>query len=137
MAISQQLARNSLSKYLPYLVALALLAAAAWYFTRPEPPHVQLVNVGRGLVEATVSNTRAGTVKACHRAKLSAPSGGQIAHLLAKRGEQAQARLAQEQLITAQTQAKQSCLQADLAEKEAGRSRQLQAKGFISNEGLD
>ncbi|HEX7454925.1 MAG TPA: efflux RND transporter periplasmic adaptor subunit [Gallionella sp.] len=153
MAISQQLARNSLSKYLPYLVALALLAAAAWYFTRPAPPRVQLVKVGRGLVEATVSNTRAGTVKACHRAKLSAPSGGQIAHLLVKKGDrvkanqvllelwnndlQAQARLAQEQLITAQTQAKQSCLQADLAEKEAGRSRQLQAKGFISNEGLD
>src|ERR1035437_2412436 len=153
MAISQQLARNSLSKYLPYLVALALLAAAAWYFTRPAPPRVQLVKVGRGLVEATVSNTRAGTVKACHRAKLSAPSGGQIAHLLVKKGDrvkanqvllelwnndlQAQARLAQEQLITAQSQARQGCLQAELAEKEAGRSRQLQAKGFISNEGLD
>jgi len=51
MAISQR--RNSLSKYLPYLVALSLLAFAAWYFTRPEPPHVQLVKVGRGLVEAT------------------------------------------------------------------------------------
>lgn len=153
MTATQQDKRNTWTKWLPWLAGLTLLAAAAWYFTRPAPLHVQLTTVGRGLVEATVSNTRAGTVKACHRAKLSAPSGGQIAHLLVKKGDrvkenqvllelwnndlQAQSRLAQEQLVTAQTQAKQSCLQADLAEKEAGRSRQLHAKGFISNEGLD
>jgi HlyD family secretion protein len=136
-----------------WLAGLALLASAIWYFTRPAPVQVQLVTAGRGLVEATVSNTRAGTVKACRRAKLSSPSGGQIARLLVKKGDrvkanqvllelwnndlQAQERLAQEQLITAQNQAKQSCLQADLAENEARRAHQLQAKGFISNEGLD
>jgi len=146
-------ARGRLSKYSPYLIVLLLLLVAAWYFTRPAPPRVQLVTVGRGMVEATVSNTRAGTVKACHRAKLSAPSGGQIAHLLVKKGErvkagqvllelwdndlQAQSRLAQEQLTTAQSQSRQACLQADLAEKEASRARQLQSRGFISNEALD
>ncbi len=151
MAVSQR--RNSFLKILPYLLAVALLIIAGWYFTRPPLPRVQLVKVGRGLVEATVSNTRAGTVKACRRAKLSAPSGGQISHLLVKKGErvktgqillelwdkdlQAQENLAQEQLVTAQTQAKQACLQADLAEQEAGRARQLQAKGFISVEGMD
>ncbi len=151
MAVSQR--RNSFLKILPYLLAVALLIIAGWYFTRPPLPRVQLITVGRGLVEATVSNTRAGTVKACRRAKLSAPSGGQISHLLVKKGErvktgqillelwdqdlQAQENLAQEQLVTAQTQAKQACLQADLAEQEAGRARQLQAKGFISVEGMD
>jgi HlyD family secretion protein len=136
-----------------WLAGLTVLAAALWYFTRPEPPRVQLIQVGRGTVEATVSNTRAGTVKACHRAKMSAPSGGQIAHLLVSKGErvkagqvllelwnndlQAQSRLAQEQLVTAQTQAKQACLQAELADQEARRARQLQSKGFISNEALD
>lgn len=153
MTATQQDKRKTWRSILLWLTGLALLAAAAWYFTRPAPLNVQLVTAGRGLVEATVSNTRAGTVKACHRAKLSAPSGGQIAHLLVKKGDrvksgqillelwnndlQAQSRLAQEQLVTAQTQAVQSCLQADLAEKEAGRSRQLHARGFISNEGLD
>lgn len=153
MTATQQDKRNTWTSLLPWLGGLALLAVAAWYFTRPAPLHVQLVTAGRGIVEATVSNTRAGTVKACHRAKLSAPSGGQIAHLLVKKGDrvkarqvllelwnndlQAQSRLAQEQLVTAQTQAVQSCLQADLAKKEAVRSRQLHAKGFISNEGLD
>ena len=146
-------ARNRLLKYLPYFIVLMLLTVAAWYFTRDEPLRVQLTSVEFGTVEATVSNTRAGTVKACRRAKLSSPSGGQIARLLVKKGEhvkadqillelwdndlQAQASLAQQQLSTTQSQEKQACLQADLAEKEADRARQLQAKGFISVEGLD
>jgi HlyD family secretion protein len=50
---------------------------------------------------------------------------------------QAQLRLAQEQLATAQTQELQACVQADLAAKEAERARQLKEKGFISSEGLD
>lgn len=140
-------------RYLILLLLLTGLAGTAWYFTRPAPPLVQLVKVGRGTVEATVSNTRAGTVKACHRAKLSAPSGGQIAHLRVKKGErvkagqvllelwnndlQAQSRLAQEQLSSTQSQSQQACLQAGLAEKEAQRAVQLQEKGFISNEGLE
>lgn len=146
-------ARNRLPKYLPYFIVLLLLIGAAWYFTLDEPPRVQLTKVEFGTVEATVSNTRAGTVKACRRAKLSSPSGGQIARLMVKKGEhvkadqvllelwnndlQAQASLARQQLSATQSQARQACLQADLAKQEAERARQLQAKGFISVEGLD
>lgn len=145
--------RNTLFRYLPWLAGLVLLAIAAWYFTRPAPLRVQLAKVERGVVEATVSNTRAGTVKACRRAKLAPPAGGQIANLLVKKGQrvkadqvllelwnedlQAQERLAQEQLATAKTQEQQACVQADLAEKEAERAQQLREKGFISAEGLD
>lgn len=153
MTVSQYEKRNRLFRYLPWLGGLLLLATAIWYFTRPEPPRVQLAKVERGMVEATVSNTRAGTVKACRRAKLAPPAGGQIAHLLVKKGErvkadqvllelwnedlQAQERLAQEQFDMSQTQAKQACVQADLADKEIERAHQLQARGFISSEGLD
>jgi HlyD family secretion protein len=145
--------RKTLLRFLPWLAGIGLLAVAGWYFTRPAPPLVQLTKVERGLVEATVSNTRAGTVKACRRAKLSAPAGGQIAHLRVSKGDrvkkgevllelwdddlQAQERLAREQLGTAQTQAHQACVQADLAEKEAVRAQQLKESGFISAEGLD
>jgi HlyD family secretion protein len=145
--------KNQLRSLSLWLTGLILLAGILWHFTRSPLPHVQLIAVGRGLVEATVSNTRAGTVKACHRAKMSAPAGGQIVHLLVKKGErvkqgqvllelwnndlQAQSRLAQEQLTAAGNQATQACLQAELAEKEALRAQQLQEKGFISNEGLD
>jgi len=145
--------RKTYMRFLPWLAGLALLIAAAWYFTRPAPIRVQLAKVERGLVEATVSNTRAGTVKACRRAKLAPPAGGQIDKLLVKKGQrvksgqvllelwdndlEAQARLATEQLATAQTQEQQACVQADLAEKEAERAKQLMDKGFISAEGLD
>ena len=87
MTVSTHDKRNTLIRYLPWLAGLVLLAIAAWYFTRPAPLHVQLVKAERGLVEATVSNTRAGTVKACRRAKLAPPAGGQIAHLLVKKGQ--------------------------------------------------
>jgi len=145
--------RKALLRYLPWLAGLVLLAIAAWYFTRPAPIRVQLAKVERGLVEATVSNTRAGTVKACRRAKLAPQAGGQIAHLLVKKGQrvkanqvllelwnndlEAQKRLAQDQLSTALTQEQQACVQADLAAKEAERAQQLKEKGFISAEGLD
>src|SRR3989338_8211698 len=153
MTLSRQREQNRLLKYLPYLAVLLLLAAAAWYFTRPEPVRVQLSKAERGTVEATVSNTRAGTVKPCRRAKLAPPAGGQIAHLLVKKGErvkanqvllelwnddlQAQARLAEQQLKTANTHVEEVCTVADISSKEAVRARQLRERGFISAEGLE
>lgn len=153
MTFSSPHKRSRFMRYLPWLAALALVAIAVWYFSRPEPVEVELATVEPGTVEAIVSNTRAGTVKPCRRAKLSAPSGGQISRLLVKKGQrvkasqvllelwdkdlQAQEQLAQEQLATAQTEAHQACVQADLAEKEAERARQLMESGFISAEGLD
>jgi HlyD family secretion protein len=149
---ARQVSRHFL-RYLPYTAAALLLGILAWYLTRPALPVVPLIKVERGVVESTVSNTRAGTVKACRRAKLAPPAGGQIAHLLVKKGErvkanqvllelwnddlQAQQRLAQEQLGTAQNQSQQACVQADLAEKESGRAHQLKERGFISAEAME
>ena len=66
-------------------IVLALVAlaggAAYWTYTRPDPVAVAVRPVSRGLVERTVANTRAGTVKACRRAKLSPSIGGQMANL--------------------------------------------------------
>ena len=150
---SQSRFPSSWFKYLIYLIGVLLVASGIWYFTRPALPVVPLIKVARGVVEATVSNTRAGAVKACRRAKLAPPAGGQIAQLLVKKGQrvkanqvllelwnndlQAQQRLAQVQLGTSQTQSKQACVQADLAEQEAERARQLKERGFISIEAVD
>ena len=60
---------------------IAVLATAFWWFTRPQPIAVALVEVGLGKVEASVANTRAGSVEACQRTKLSPISGGRIAFL--------------------------------------------------------
>ncbi|MHB0927278.1 MAG: efflux RND transporter periplasmic adaptor subunit [Gallionellaceae bacterium] len=153
MTLSRQREQNRLLKYLPYLAVLLLLAVAAWYFTRPEPVRVQLVKAERGMVEATVSNTRAGTVKACRRAKLAPPVGGQIAHLLVKKGERvkagqvllelwnddlhAQALLAEQQLATTTTRIDEVCTVAEQSRNAATRARQLHERGFISAEGLE
>jgi len=151
MALPQH--RNRIFRYLAWGAVVAFLAGAFWFLTRPEPLRVALVKVERGMVEATVSNTRAGTVKACRRAKMSPPAGGQIAHLLVKKGErvkadqvllelwnddlQAQARLAEQQLNTAAMRVDEVCTLADLSSKQAVRSRQLRERGFISPEGLE
>ena len=87
----QQGTQRRLKRYLPWIAGLALLVIAVWYFTRPKPIGVELAKVERGTVEATVSNTRAGTVKACRRAKLSAPAGGQISRLLVRKGQRVKA----------------------------------------------
>lgn len=153
MTLSGNRERNPFLKYLSYFAALLLLAAAIWHFTRPEPVRVQLAKVERGTVEATVSNTRAGTVKACRRAKLAPTVGGQIAQLQVKKGErvkagqillelwnddlQAQARLAEQQLGTAATHVEEVCAIAQQSSKEAVRTRQLRERGFISSEGLE
>ena len=59
------------------IVALtAAGAGAALWAGRSKPIVVEVVEAGRGTVAETVTNTRAGTVKACQRAKLAPPGGG-------------------------------------------------------------
>jgi HlyD family secretion protein len=153
MALPQSGKRSLAMRRILVAAVIVSLVAAVWAFTRAKPIPVVLVKVARGAVEATVNNTRAGTIKACRRAKMSAPAGGQISQLKVKKGErvrkgrillelwnndlQAQEHLAKDELGTAQITAHQTCTQADLSEREAERARQLREKGFISAEGLD
>ena len=132
---------------------VAALGAAVWYVMRPKPIAVSLGQADRGLVESTVTNTRAGTVTACRRAKLAPPTGGQIAKLNVKKGDRvsagqvllelwnvtlsAQLQLARNQLDSARSHAEEACLAADVAEREAERSKKLKEQGFISDERVD
>jgi len=136
------------------VVIVALLGAAAvWYLGRPKPVAVVISNVELGTVESTISNTRAGTITACRRARLAPRSGGQIAKLSVKEGDRveknevllelwnadrdAQLRLAQDQQAAAASRRDEVCLNADLAARELQRTRQLKDQGFISEEALD
>ena len=134
------------------LIALVLagLAYAGWHFTRPKPIEVELATVARGTVESTVVNTRAGTIKACRRAKLSPTAGGQIVKLWVKEGDRvkqgqpllelwntdlaAQRELARRQLTTTEERRREACIVADNARREANRTRQLAEKGFVSSQ---
>lgn len=135
------------------LATVALLALAVWYGTRTKPVAVLVSLAERGTVEANVANTRAGTVKACRRARLAPAAGGQIVRLMVHEGERvsagqvllalwsedlvAQEKLSQQQLNTAQARIHEACTVAAQFEREAARSRQLKSRGFISEARLD
>ncbi len=138
------------------LVLLALLAAGAallWWLGRPQPVAVLTASVGRGTVEATVANTRAGTVEACQRTRLSTISGGRIAVLAVKEGDrvrkgqllmqlwnddqQAEQALAQAQLETSRRRVVEVCTMAEQARRELARQEGLFKQGFVSEGRLD
>ena len=140
-------------RWILVITVFALVSAGIWYWTRQAPIAVTVARVETGSVEATVANTRAGTVKACRRARLAPSSGGQIAHLLVHEGERvsagqvllelwnadltAQKKLTQQQFNISQARINEACVLAEQAGREAERTRQLKARGFVSDAKLD
>lgn len=136
------------ARYPLIVVTLIGVGAAVWWFKRPDPIPVVLATVDRGVVEATVSNTRAGEIEACQRAKLSTISGGRIEFIGVKEGDKVQAgdvlmrlwnndqsaqvTIAKRQFATAQKRVAEACSVAANARREAGRQEELQRKGFVS-----
>lgn len=135
------------------LIVIALLAAAAWYLTRPKPVLVTVAWADVGRVENTVANTRAGSVMPCRRAKLAPPLGGRIERLNVTEGDRvrpgqvlltlwsddltARERLAREQLQTARARVREVCELAKASARDAGRARDLRARNFISQEAAE
>ena len=134
------------------LIAIAIVAAlsaAFWWIGRPKPIAVTVREIDRGIVESSIANTRAGTVDACQRTKLSTIMGGRIEVLAVKEGDrvqkgqllmklwnddqQAQSTLALAQVATARQRVTEACAQAANAEREAQRQSALREKGFVSS----
>lgn len=127
---------------------LTAVAAAGYWLNRPQPIPVRLHTVATGEVEATLANTRAGSVEACQRAKLSTIVGGRIAYLGVKEGDkvkpgqllmtlwnddqQAQRTLALAQRDLAAQRVAEACTVAAHAEREAARIATLRRQGFVS-----
>jgi HlyD family secretion protein len=129
-------------------------AYAAWLqYGQAKPIEVSVAQAALGRVEATVANTRAGTVKACRRAKLAPQGGGQIAHLLVREGDRvkagqillelwnvdlaAQVREAEEQIRAVHAHLGEACAAAEAARRDAKRQQQLAAQGFVSAAAVD
>lgn len=139
-----------LSRISGTILMVALLSYVIWYASRTPPQEVELVAASLGTVEATVMNTRAGTVKACRRARLSPAAGGQIVSLPIKEGDRvkqgeilltlwnmdliAQKELSKQQLATASSQQHEACVLADNAQRESIRTQQLVERGFVSSQ---
>ncbi|HSR55297.1 MAG TPA: biotin/lipoyl-binding protein, partial [Alphaproteobacteria bacterium] len=127
-----------------FLLLTALVAGAAYGFVRyrgGEATPVVLAEVERGRVESTIANTRAGTVKACQRSRLSPAIGGQVARLSVREGDQvtrnqilmeiwnrdlaARLKLAASEELAARARTEEACLIAEVAEREARRQQKL------------
>lgn len=142
-----------LRRILYSLIAIGIFLVLIQMATREKPVTVVLAEVQTGRVESTVTNTRAGTVKACRRARMSPPSGGQINKLPVSEGEQvqrgqillelwnddltAQVKLARNEAAAVTASAEQACLVADNAEREAKRMLSLSKKKLASDEDAD
>lgn len=135
------------------ILVIGVMLAGYWYLSREQVVQVYLSRVDRGPVESTVANTRAGTVKACQRSRISMPVGGQVAELMVDEGDEvaagqtlirlwnedqaarvaeAKARLAEQKAA-----ARESCDRAAHDGRELDRQRGLATKKLISDEKLD
>lgn len=137
-------------RLISFVIIASAIALASWYYTRPKPLEVELAVIASGNVEATIVNTRAGTIKSCQRSNLAPASGGQIAKIWIKEGDhvqqgqillelwnldlQAQRELAQRQLTMAQERRREICILAENARRESVRTQQLVEQGFVSSQ---
>ncbi|MFW5444346.1 MAG: efflux RND transporter periplasmic adaptor subunit [Methylococcaceae bacterium] len=139
---------------LQILITLVAIVSIYFYLQKTETIAVKSYVVTLGEVKATVANTRVGTVKACRRSFLAPATGGQVAKLLVKEGDKvkqhqllmevwnqdllAQVALQQAQIKANTATAKQACLLAAGAKREAIRLEKLQKhKQIVSEEQVD
>ncbi|MDP3877723.1 MAG: efflux RND transporter periplasmic adaptor subunit [Methylobacter sp.] len=140
----------------PLFIIIGLALAIAIYFFTQQPKFVDvdIITLEQGEVRATVSNTRVGTVKACRRAYLAPATGGQVAVLHIKEGDnvkknqllmeiwnndlKAQVKLQDAQIRSNRALAEQACQLGAGAEREADRVLRLQKfNNIISEEQVD
>jgi HlyD family secretion protein len=138
------------------LLILAVVVIAGWALYnrfKPQPLEVVVRPVERGWVEATVANTRAGTVKACRRAKLAPQMSGQVSRLPVQEGDNvrkgdlllelwnedltSQLQLTRSEAQAADARAEERCLSAELAGREADRAGRLFADRIVDEQALD
>ncbi len=138
------------------LVVAAVVAAAFIFWLtvlRPDPVPVRVVAVERGLVEETVTNSRAGTVRVRKRAKLSPEFGGQAIEIpfregdAVKQGEvllrledslqKSRLDLAEREVEALRSERRRACLEAERAQREFERTQKLATEEIVSDDLLD
>ncbi|HSN73118.1 MAG TPA: efflux RND transporter periplasmic adaptor subunit [Steroidobacteraceae bacterium] len=133
------------------LITAGLIAAAvgvSFWIARPEPIAVEVTAAERGSVAETVTNTRAGTLEACRRARMAPPSAGQIARLPVREGDRvkegeillelwnedlrSQLDLAMRDVVAARARAEEACVSARVARRESDRLAAVLERGLVS-----
>jgi HlyD family secretion protein len=140
-------------RWFAVLLLVTAVGFLLWLYTRPDPVEVTVKPVTRATVERIVANTRAGTVNACRRAKLSPSIGGQISQLLVQEGYtvhagqlllelwnkdlKAEVALASGEVQAAAATIRAACLKAEVTQREANRLFKLRQTGAASEERTD
>jgi len=139
---------------LALLVALVAAAVFLWRtLVSPDPIQVRVYPVDRGTVEETITNSRAGTVRARRRAKLSPEIGGQVVEIpfregdsvrsgdavlvLDARSQKANLRLRERELDAANAEENRARVAAERSERELARFRRLAEDQIVSVDLLD
>ena len=125
------------------VIILLLVASSFFYQGNEEAIKVIAVKPEIRNVEQSVSNTRAGTIDACRRSKMSPAMGGQIAVIAVEEGdmvEKGQVLLelwnkeTKARVKAAQRSAEQTCIISAKAQRDAERANELFSKGLTSEE---
>ena len=144
-----------MSKRTKIILALAVVAVVIYFVmgSEQDPIAVSAVYPEIRTVEQTVSNTRAGTIDACRRSKMSPAMGGQIALLHVKEGDlvqkdqilielwnkesKARVKETQARVQVSERSAQQVCILSDRAQREAKRKTELLQRGLASEEATE
>ena len=142
-----------MKKLIVFIVLVLMVVIGYWAMSRPEVITVRLTEVQKGVVEATVANTRAGTINACQRSRLSLSVGGQVSELRVNDGDhvkagqvllklwnkdkQALLETARAHLAESKHLKKEVCYAAALDERESQRQKTLASRKLSSAEALD
>jgi len=119
----------------------------------PNPVEVRVVTVERGRVEATLTNSKAGTVRARLRSRLTAETGGRVVEIVHREGEhvsagdvlvrlndsslRAQHDLTLRGVEVAGSRLEEACLRRDRASRELARTKKLAERNIASEDMLD
>lgn len=119
----------------------------------PDPLEVRVEAVAKGRVEATITNSRAGTVTARRRARLSAEVGGQVLALSFREGDrvskgdilleldartqEANLVLRQRELEAARAEENRACISSERTRREMERVKRLADDQIVSVDLLD
>jgi HlyD family secretion protein len=119
----------------------------------PEPIPVKTTTVSRGIIDSTVTNSKAGTIRARQRARLSTEIGGRVVEITHREGGvvaqgelllllndstlRAQENQALEAIRASDAHYKEMCIRRDKARREYDRKRKLAAQNIVSEDLLD
>jgi len=119
----------------------------------PKPIPVRTTAVARGRIDSTVTNSKAGTIRARQRAHLSTEIGGRVVEITHREGDvvaqgelllllndstlRAQENQALEAIRAADAHYQEMCITRDKARREYDRKRKLAAQNIVSEDLLD